>query len=149
MQYSDLVISADMIIPDTHTLIVFSPHRVTEFSLQGVDVMLVGVNFFLQRFNLTDCLILGLYKCSHQILHTHRETCGYYARHLRWIQTVQDTILPISKILFISTNLYAWTIKNQEHFIKKFHPHLYERTHLSSNELRSCFTNITGNEICI
>lgn len=72
MQYSDLVISADMTIPDTHTLIVFSPHRVTEFSLQGVDVMLVGVNFFLQRFDLTDRLILGLHKCSHQILHTQR-----------------------------------------------------------------------------
>lgn len=49
----------------THTLIILAPHGVAQFSLECVDVLLMSVDLVLQRFDLTNGLVLGLNKSSY------------------------------------------------------------------------------------
>lgn len=49
----------------THTLIILSSHGVAQFSLECVDVLLMSVDLVLQRFDLTNGLVLGLNKSSY------------------------------------------------------------------------------------
>lgn len=49
----------------THTLVILPSHGIAQFSLERVDVLLVSINLVLQRFYLTNGLVLGLHKSSY------------------------------------------------------------------------------------